>query len=151
MEAFHSQLYTLKSLLNTFAEPTGLRVNYSKSCLYPTSLSQGRLDHLAATFNCGAGSLPFTYLGLPLSINKPSVQDCLPPMVRVEKRLRSISLFLTQGGKLEMVNLVLSSMTTFYMCSIKVPIKIFNKIDKYRRYYLWRGDDINAKKPPLVA
>jgi hypothetical protein len=45
-----------------------------------------------------------------------------------------------------MVNSVLSSLTTFYLCSIKVPITILNQIDKYRRYYLWRGGDINVRK-----
>jgi hypothetical protein len=49
------------------------------------------------------------------------------------------------------MNLVLSSMATFCMCSINVPREIFNQIDKYRRYYLWRGGDINAKKSSLVV
>jgi hypothetical protein len=43
------------------------------------------------------------------------------------------------------VNSVLSSMATFYMCSIKVSIKIFNQIDKYRMHCLWNGGDINGK------
>jgi hypothetical protein len=25
------------------------------------------------------------------------------------------------------------------------------QVDKYRKYCMWRGSDINAKKPPLVA
>jgi hypothetical protein len=50
-----------------------------------------------------------------------------------------------------MVNSVLSSLPTFYMCSIKVPQEIWKQIDKYKRHCLWRGGDINAKKPPLVA
>jgi hypothetical protein len=60
----------------------------------------------------------------------------MPMVIRVEKRLSNTSLFLTQGGKLEMVNSGLSSMVTFYMCSIKVPIEILNQIDKYRRHCL---------------
>jgi hypothetical protein len=60
-------------------------------------------------------------------------------------------MFLTQGGKLIMVNFVLSSLPTFYMSAIKVPIDILNQIDRYRRHYLWRGSDVNAKKPPLAA
>jgi hypothetical protein len=37
MEACPLQLFTLKSLLNTFADSTRLRVNYYKSCLYAPS------------------------------------------------------------------------------------------------------------------
>jgi hypothetical protein len=50
-----------------------------------------------------------------------------------------------------MVNSVLSSLETFFMCFIKVPITILNQIDKYRRHCLWRGGDINGKNPPLAA
>jgi hypothetical protein len=86
-----------------------------------------------------------------LSMNKPIVQDCLPLVDIIEKILVSTTLFLSQGGKLQMVNSVLSSLTTFYLCSIKVPITIIKQVEKYRRHCLWRGVDINAKKPPLVS
>jgi hypothetical protein len=37
------------------------------------------------------------------------------------------------------------------MCSIKIPVTIIKQIDKYRRHCLWRGGDINSKKPLLTA
>jgi hypothetical protein len=37
------------------------------------------------------------------------------------------------------------------MCSIKVPVTILNQLDKYTRLCLWRGGDLNAKRPPLAA
>jgi hypothetical protein len=40
------------------------------------------------------------------------------------------------GGKLQIVNSALSSLPTFYMCAIKVPIDILNQVDKYRRHCL---------------
>jgi hypothetical protein len=52
---------------------------------------------------------------------------------------------------LHMVNSVLSSLPTFFMCSIKVPIEILKQIDKYRKHCLWRGGEIERKKPPLAA
>jgi hypothetical protein len=149
MEACSHQLLVLKALLNTFVNSTGLKVNYSKSSMVPVNLSHEQLVQLAATFNCV--SLPFTYLGLPLSNSKPTIKECLSLVHRVERRLLSTSMFLTQGGKLLMVNSVLSSLPTFYMCTIKVPVDILNQIDKYRRYCLWRGGDVNDKKPPMAA
>jgi hypothetical protein len=153
MEACPLQLFTLKAILNTFVDSTRLKVNYSMSSLYSINIYEERLNYLTATFHCQAGSLPFTYLGLPLSMNKPTVQDCLPLVDRVERRLAKISLWLTEGGKLQMVNTVLSSLTTFYLCSIKVPITILQQIHKYRRHCLWRGGDINATvgSPPPSA
>jgi retron-type reverse transcriptase len=44
-------LICLKALLQTFAESTGLRVNYNKSSMIPINLSEERLNHFAATIN----------------------------------------------------------------------------------------------------
>jgi hypothetical protein len=52
MEACPQQLFALRAILNTFVDSTGLKVNYSKSCLYPINLSPERLAHLVATCNC---------------------------------------------------------------------------------------------------
>jgi hypothetical protein len=98
MKACPQQLFVLKALLNTFAKSTGLKVNYSKSSMVPINLSPERLNHLAATFNCVLGSLSFTYLGLPLSSSKPTIQDCLPLVHQVERRLISTYMFLIQEG-----------------------------------------------------
>jgi hypothetical protein len=70
MKACSQLLLVLKSIMNTFADSVGLKVNYAKSSMIPISIVPDRLAHLATTFNCQAGSLPFTYLGLPLSDSK---------------------------------------------------------------------------------
>ena len=55
------------------------------------------------------------------------------------------------GGKLQLVNSVLTSLPTFFMCAFKLPVEIYNQIDRYRRHCLWRGSDLNAKKTPIAA
>lgn len=75
MEGDPNQLFFLKSVVNTFAESTGLKVNYRKSMILPINLTEKMLDHLARTFGCIKGSFPFTYLRLPLGLTKPKVQD----------------------------------------------------------------------------
>jgi hypothetical protein len=122
--------------MNTFAGSIGLKVNYAKSSMIPINIVPDRLARLATTFNCQVGSLPFTYLGLPLSDSKPTIQECIPLVHQVERRLISTTMFLTQGRKLLMVNSVLSSMPTFYMGAVKVPIEILNQIDRYGRHCL---------------
>lgn len=91
-------------------------------------------DHLFVRwFYHKVGSLPFTHLGLPFGTKSPSVEDCLPHVRRVERRPSNTSIFLNQGGKPQMVN------------------SVNKQIDRYRRYCLWRGSELNAKKPPLAA
>jgi len=58
---------------------------------------------------------------------------------------------LSQAGKLIMVNLVISSLPTFMMCTLKLPVTIIKQINKYRKHCLWRGSDINTKKPPKAS
>jgi hypothetical protein len=94
MKANAAQLFCLRSLLHTLAESTGLKVNYSKSNMFPINLADERLSHFANTLNYQKGSFPFTYLGLPLGITKPNLEYFLPMVVRVEKRLCGIADFL---------------------------------------------------------
>jgi hypothetical protein len=100
MEACPRQQFVLKALLNTFASSIGLKVNNSKSSMFPINVPKDRIQHLAAIFHYQTGPLPFTYHGLPLSLIKPIVHDCWPLVERVEMRLANTSIFLSQGGKL---------------------------------------------------
>jgi hypothetical protein len=78
LEGDPRQLFFLKTLLHNFSESSGLKVNYNKSMMLPINISDERLDHLARTFGCSKGSLPFTYLGLPLGLTNPkSKTSCL--------------------------------------------------------------------------
>jgi hypothetical protein len=63
MEGCARQLFFLKSLLQTFAISTGLKVYYSKSMMVPINIEDSKLHNLAPTFSCSTGSMPFTYLG----------------------------------------------------------------------------------------
>lgn len=71
-----------------------MKVNYNKSIMIPINIEEERLDHLARTFNCEKGKLPFTYLGLPLGLTKPKVIDFSPLVTRCERRLAATLTFL---------------------------------------------------------
>jgi hypothetical protein len=68
----------------------------------------------------------------------------------MERRPCCISTFLSQGGKLEMVNSVLSS-TIFYTRAIKLHKGVIKQLDKYHKHGLWRGFDMSSKKPSKAA
>jgi len=151
MKASQREIFCLKGLLQSFSESTGLKVNYAKSQMIPLNLTQDQAVNLAGTFGVQLGKLPFTYLGLPLGTTKPRVDDYMPLMDRTEKRLTSVSSFLSQAGRLQLVNSVLYSLPTYAMCSLKVPIAVLEFIDRARRHCLWRGSEVNAKGKSLVA
>jgi hypothetical protein len=136
IEACPNQLLVLKDLLASFASATGLKVNYNKTMMLPINVSQERLQSLANTFHCQMGSMPFTYLGLPLGSTKPKIVDFLPLVKKVERRLVSTACFLSQAGRLEMVNSILSSSLVYHYCSLKLHKGIVKQIDKYRKHCL---------------
>lgn len=91
MPADARTLFNLKGLLRSFIDSTGLKVNFHKSSLVPINLSTEEAQHLANTFGCNAGTMPFPYLGLPLGTTRPSIQDFSPLLNRIERRLSGIS------------------------------------------------------------
>ena len=115
LQADARQLVFLKALLHSFAESTGLKVNYSKSHMYPINVSNERMAHLASTFGCDIGTMPFTYLGLPMGTTKPRIEDFTPMMDRVERRLSVCLTWLSYSGRLEMVNSAITPITTYAM------------------------------------
>jgi hypothetical protein len=91
MEASAPQRVCLKALLHTFAESTGLRVNYSKSQMIPINLSESKAETLARTFGCQLCTMSFTYLGLQKGTTKPRIENLSPIMDRIERRLSACS------------------------------------------------------------
>jgi hypothetical protein len=83
--------------------------------------------------------------------NESKVEDFLPLVQRIERRLVSTSNFLTQAGKLKIVNSVLSALPTFFMSTLKLPPTVIKLIYKYKKHCFWRGSDLNDKRPPLAA
>jgi hypothetical protein len=106
MEACPKQLFFLKAMLNSFVESTSLHVNYHKSNIYSINVSNQKMEILANMFHCKIGSMPFTYLGLPLGLKKPNLGAFLPFIQKIEKRLATTSIFLSQASRLQMVNVV---------------------------------------------
>jgi len=145
MEGDAMQLFFLKSVLNS-SESTGLKVNYIKSHMVPINISEDKFNHLANNCGCAKGSLPFTYLGL-----QPRIEDYLPFVTKCERRLASTSIFLSQAGKLEITNAILIALPTFHLSAHALAKGVLKQIDKFRKYYLWKGADINSKKAPKAS
>jgi hypothetical protein len=125
MPACTNQLENLKNILNQFSDATGMKVNYNKTSLVPINILKEEAQTLATSFGCKVESLPFTYLGLPLGTTKPSVDDLMPLVSRLDKRLSGISYMLSYTGRLTLVNTTLNAIPMYAMCTIKILITIF--------------------------
>lgn len=138
LTAESSQLEALKIVLSSFSLATGLQINYHKSSTYPINVNAADVTSLAAQFGCQFGSMPFTYLGLPVGTTRPKIIDLLPLVDCMERRLTTSSWFLPQGSRLQLVNSVISSLPIYFLCSLSIPQGILKQLERIKRQCLWR-------------
>ena len=111
----------------------GLKINLEKSELFPI----GRIDNvelLAANLGCKVGSLPTTYLGLPLGAhyNSSVVWD------GVEEHFRKrFSMWkkqnISKGGRVTLINSTLTSLLLYLMSILHLPKKVKLKLEQIQR------------------
>ena len=85
---------------------------------------------MVESFGCVIGSMPFTYLGLPLGTTKPTVYDLMPLVDRIERAISANFMMMSYSGRVTMINTLLTSIATFLMCALKMPPKILEHIAK---------------------
>ncbi len=69
-KASEENVLALKFLLYCFEEMSGMKINYQKSEVYVLGVPKETEEKFAHMLNCKVGSLPFTYLGLPMGFEK---------------------------------------------------------------------------------
>jgi hypothetical protein len=68
-----------------------------------------------------------------LSTTKPTIEDFLPLVSKCEKRLVSISIFLSQAGRLQLTNSVFTSLPTVYLCIFKLHKTVLKQTHKFKK------------------
>jgi hypothetical protein len=117
----------------------------------PINIDDYHLQMLANTFGCSVGTLPFAYLGLPLGTTRPNIQDLTPIVDQLERRLNASARFLDYGGRLQLINSVLSSLPNHYLSSLKIHKTIIKIADRSRRHCLWARDEDSNSSHSLAA
>jgi hypothetical protein len=75
----HAQnIKIIHEILSTFGETSGLKVNLAKSGYVQISISQDITPIIDSIMRCPHLNLPTVYLGLPLTIQKPTKIAYLP-------------------------------------------------------------------------
>ncbi|PNY14141.1 cysteine-rich receptor-like protein kinase [Trifolium pratense] len=128
-EATVENLWTLKAVLRGFELVSGLKVNFWKSCLVGVNVSHDFL-HMASTFlNCRIGRIPFIYLGLPVGANPHRYATWVPMMDAIKRRLGVWgNKYISLGGRIVLINAVLSAIPIFYLSYMKMPVKVWKEV-----------------------
>jgi hypothetical protein len=91
------------------------------------------------------------YLGLSLHWKKPSHRVWKHLIDKINNKLPTWKgKFLSLGGRLVLLNSVISAISLYYFTLFKISVWVFHKIDQIRKLFLWSGSDILKTKCYLV-
>ncbi|PNY11621.1 cysteine-rich receptor-like protein kinase, partial [Trifolium pratense] len=131
---------TMKSILRGFELVSGLKVNFVKSKLYGINVEANVLEAAATFLDCSYDTIPFKFLGIPVGANPRRKATWTPIVDSMTKRLsrwngRNLSI----GGRVTLINSVLSSLPLYFFSFYKAPIGIINQLVRIQRNFLWGG------------
>ncbi|WVZ62611.1 hypothetical protein U9M48_012339 [Paspalum notatum var. saurae] len=116
------QVKNLKLLLCAFEQLSGLKINFHKSEIFYFGQAKQQEESYSHLFGCSLGFFPFRYLGIPMHFRKLSNKDWALVEDRFEKRLSGWKgKLLLVGGRLVLINSVLSSLPMFMLSFFEVP------------------------------
>ncbi|XP_058766244.1 uncharacterized protein LOC131639779 [Vicia villosa] len=120
-----------------FSQSTSLVVNPSKRQVYFGSLEDDTRQAIQILTKFQEGSLPFKYLGIPLTSKKLTNTHCLILMDKLVARIRHwSSKLLSFAGRMQLVNNILLATTYFLMQFLPLPKKIIHIIEALCRSFL---------------
>lgn len=128
-------------LLRTFFHAiSGLKVNMSKFKIIITCEVKSSIASIAHELQCEAGSFPINYLGLPLSDRNLKKVHYLPVIKSVKQKVSGWKAnLLSRGGRLVLLNSVLTSLPTYFMSCFLLPKWVIKELDKVRRSFFLEG------------
>jgi hypothetical protein len=118
----------MKLILSTFEQISGLKINFHKSEIFCFGQAKEHEVYYSRLFGCKVGKYPFHYLGLPMNTKKLNNMDWQMIENRIEKRLSGWKgKMLSVGGRLVLINSVLSSLPMFMMSFFELPRGVLEK------------------------
>ena len=140
------QAHNMRTILCVFEQLSGLKINFHKSEIFCFGEAKNCESQYIEMFGCNPGSFLIRYLGIPIHYRKLSNSDWLKIQERFEKRLSSWKCkHLSIGGRLTLINSVLSSLPMYMMSFFEIPKGVRKKLDYFRSRFFWQSDEHKKK------
>jgi hypothetical protein len=146
MEHDLEKAQNLKLILSAFEQLSGLKINFHKSELFCFGEALNEVNAYANLFGCGQGQFPMRYLGILIHYRRFTLAAWKQVEERLQKRLSSWKgKLLSLGGRLVLINSVLSNMVLHMISFFLLPKGVLHKLDYYRSRFCWQGDSEKKK------
>jgi hypothetical protein len=137
--------------LQTFSRSTGLYVNPSKCRVYYGGVEDHVKVSIRQTTSFADGSLPFRYLGVPLTSKKLSIHHYMPLVDHIVECIHNWSAkLLSHAGRLQLIRNVIFAVANYWMQCLPLPKKVIHKINAVCRSFLWSGGAVVTRKSPVA-
>ncbi|KAK1297873.1 hypothetical protein QJS10_CPB14g00976 [Acorus calamus] len=141
----------VKFVCRCFELVLGLQVNFQKSSITGIHVDNNFMARLAHILSCEVKQFPLLHLGLPLHVARMGKCEWAPLVSRFERRLEGWkSSFLSLGGRLTLIQAVLTNLPIYYLSIFKIPKGVLARLECIRRRFLWSGVKEMRRKIPLV-
>ncbi|KAF3645514.1 hypothetical protein FXO38_19607 [Capsicum annuum] len=134
-----------------FSQISGLVANNEKSSIYFGGVPKKVQTEVLQSLKFVQGSLPFRYLGVPLSTKKVSILQYQPLIDKIMGKIVSwTSRLLSYAGRAQLIKSILFSIQLFWSQIFIMPKKVVKCIEALCRNFLWSGG-VDISKKALVA
>lgn len=137
-------------VLDVYLNASGQLINEEKSSIFFFNTPEAMQRRIAHILRFQIGSLPVTYLGIPISVGRPhrdSWKNILDKFcVKVNHWTHR---WLSFAGRVQLLKYVVQALPT-YRCMIQVaPVSFIKELDSLARHFLWVGS-LQSSKWSLV-
>ncbi|GKU90798.1 hypothetical protein SLEP1_g4749 [Rubroshorea leprosula] len=141
-KATEENVWAMKGILRAFELFSGLKINFNKSQLVGLGMEDDWLNKMSWVMCCKKGALPIKYLGITVGGSCKRIAFWKPLVEIFERKLATWKgRYLSLGGRITLINSVLSSLPVFWMAMYVIPKGTIFLLDKIRRKFLWGGSE----------
>lgn len=136
-------LRALMRFMDEYALNSGQEVNKAKSHLFLGKYAMPWQHDIQRELGIQVGTLPFTYLGVPIFRGRPKSEYFLPIADKVKSKLSTWKgLQLSRAGRLQLIESVIQSHLIYSFQVYAWPKLLLSKVQKWIRNFFWNGDPL---------
>ena len=152
LDAQENSILGAKRVLQCFQVISGLKINFTKSCLCGYSQEGSRIASWAAMLGCSVGKGALAYLGALLGSSPSSLKFWEPLLRKIKAKIISIDASsISIAGRTVILQAVIDNLPSYWMNLFKIPEGVLKQVELIRRRFLWGYKQNSTRKLHLLA